>query len=297
MKPFIYTLLFLLSGFSSLAQSTPAEGQVIPASATSSTYINITIVVFIVAAILLLVVSLVLLHTFKTLSNEILQPRPIEQSSPQRLMEWDEWNEIQKAKPGVMNRILGLRPIEEEKDLLIEHEYDGITELDNPVPNWFNILFYGTIVFGFFYFITYHVAGWGKLQDQEYAAEVKRAKIEKAAYLAKSANNIDENSVKENADASVVSAGEAVFKTNCVACHGDKGQGVVGPNLTDEYWLHGGKINNIFKTVKYGIPEKGMISWEKTLSPKQISDVSNYILSLKGSNPPNPKAPQGEKEG
>ena len=88
----------------------------------------------------------------------------------------------------------------------------------------------------------------------------------------------------------------AVYKANCVACHGEKGQGTVGPNLTDEFWIHGSKIDYVFKTIKYGVPEKGMMSWEKVLSPKQISEVSNYILSIKGTAPENPKAPQGDKE-
>ena len=158
------------------------------------------------------------------------------------------------------------------------------------------VLFYGTIVFAVVYLFNYHGYGYGKMQEEEYAIEMNKAHAEKTAYLAKSNNNIDETSVIEDLDAGVVSAGEALFKTNCTACHGDKGQGAVGPNLTDEYWLHGGKIGDVFKSIKYGIPEKGMISWEKTMSPKQISDVSNYIKSLKGSNPANPKAPQGEKE-
>ncbi|MBC7653864.1 MAG: c-type cytochrome, partial [Oligoflexus sp.] len=89
----------------------------------------------------------------------------------------------------------------------------------------------------------------------------------------------------------------ALFIQNCVACHGENAQGVVGPNLTDEYWIHGGKISNIFKTIKYGVPEKGMISWEKQMSPKQMAEVSNYVKSLKGTNPANPKEPQGDKEG
>ena len=126
---------------------------------------------------------------------------------------------------------------------------------------------------------------------------MKQAEADKKSFLAKSANLIDESSVKESGDTETVNAGKSVFISNCVACHGEKGQGVVSPNLTDEYWLHGGKINSIFKIIKYGVPEKGMMSWEKTLSPKQISEVSNYILSLKGSNPANAKSPQGEKEG
>jgi cytochrome c oxidase cbb3-type subunit 3 len=134
------------------------------------------------------------------------------------------------------------------------------------------------------------------MQEEEYAIEMKQAAAERNAYLSKSANNIDENSVKASKEASVISAGSAIFQKNCVVCHGDKGQGMVGPNLTDEYWLHGGTINNIFKTIKYGVPEKGMITWEKTLMPKQISEVANYILSLRGSNPPGAKAPQGNKE-
>ena len=179
---------------------------------------------------------------------------------------------------------------------MLEHEFDGIRELNNPVPGWFNFLFYGSIAFGIMYFVTYHVTGWGMLQEEEYVVEMKQADVEKKIYLAKSANNIDESSVKVSSEASIISAGMAVYKANCVACHGEKGQGTVGPNLTDEFWIHGGKIDYVFKTIKYGIPEKGMMSWEKVLSPKQISEVSNYILSIKGTAPENPKAPQGDKE-
>jgi cytochrome c oxidase cbb3-type subunit 3 len=119
--------------------------------------------------------------------------------------------------------------------------------------------------------------------------------LRKAAVLAKSGEAIDENSVKASTDAGIIAAGKAVYTQNCIACHGAQGEGTVGPNLTDDSWIHGGTVNAIFKTIKYGVPEKGMISWEKTLTPKQTSDVSNFILSLQGSNPPNPKAPQGVK--
>ncbi|MEJ6981236.1 cbb3-type cytochrome c oxidase N-terminal domain-containing protein [Pedobacter sp. P351] len=257
---------------------------------------DMLIIAFVATILVLLLVAVTLLKTFNSLSKEFLKPTPLVKEEVKPL-EYLEWARLQKEKPGITSRILGLRPISEEKDILIEHDFDGITELDNPTPAWFMWLFYATIVIAVGYMLHYHVFEWGQLQDEEYATEIREAEAEKKAYLAKSANLIDENTVKENSDAAVISSGQAIFNTNCVACHGDKGQGVVGPNLTDNYWLHGAKINDVFKSIKYGIPEKGMISWEKTLSPKQIAEVANFINSLKGSNPPNAKAPQGEKEG
>jgi cytochrome c oxidase cbb3-type subunit 3 len=178
------------------------------------------------------------------------------------------------------------------------HSYDGdIQELDNPIPAWFNWMFYGTVVFGIVYLLNYHVFKIGNLQEAEYAIEMTNAAKDKEAYLAVAANLVDESTIKLDDNAAVLASGKAVFTQNCVACHSAKGQGGVGPNLTDEYWIHGAKITDIFKVIKYGVPEKGMISWEKQLSPKQISDVSNYIKSLKGTNPPNAKEPQGVKEG
>ncbi|WP_207420976.1 cbb3-type cytochrome c oxidase N-terminal domain-containing protein [Desertivirga brevis] len=246
--------------------------------------------------LILLLVSVVLLNTFKKLSKELANPTPVD-NEPQRMLEFYEWEALQKSKPGIWSKLLGLKPLEEEKDLLLDHEFDGISELDNPTPAWFMWLFYATIAIGAGYLFTYHFSGWGKLQEEEYVIEMDEAKAAKDALLKGSANNIDENTVKETVDKAALSSGAVVYNANCVACHGDKGQGVVGPNLTDEYWLHGGTINSVFKTIKYGVPDKGMVSWGKSLSPKQISDVSNYIKSLKGSNPANPKAPQGEKEG
>lgn len=288
-----------LSGLLLLSTPAFAQEQVAETAAVSHTniYLDILIVVFILATLVLLGVSVVLLNTFKAISKELLKPTPFVAAEAVHALEYEDWLAAKKQKPGMLNKVLGLRPISEEKDLKLEHEFDGIAELDNPTPAWFMWLFYTTIVFACCYLLTYHVFDWGKLQEEEYVAEVQEADAAREAYLAKAANLIDENSVKESNEAGMLSAGKAVFTSNCVACHGDKGQGVVGPNLTDEYWLHGGGIHHIFKTIKYGVPEKGMISWEKTLTPKQISEVSNYILSLKGSSPANAKAPQGEKEG
>jgi cytochrome c oxidase cbb3-type subunit 3 len=128
---------------------------------------------------------------------------------------------------------------------------------------------------------------------EEYYAEMTNAKIETDTYLASAKENVDENSVTE-LDAAGIAAGKAIFAKTCVPCHLAEGQGLVGPNLTDEYWIHGGGIKDIFKTIKYGYPDKGMQSWQTTYSPIQMQQLSSYIRSFKGTNPPNPKAPQGD---
>ena len=285
------------SFFALILLSAPVFAQDVAKAPSSGNYfMNTLIVVFLAVAVMLLLFSLVLLNAFKVLSKEMINPTIMTPAVKVTALDYEVWAGLKKDKPSIMDKLLGLKPIEEEKDMMLEHEFDGIRELNNPVPGWFNFLFYGSIAFGIMYFVTYHVTGWGMLQEEEYVVEMKQADKEKKIYLAKSANNIDESSVKVSSEASIISAGMAVYKANCVACHGEKGQGTVGPNLTDEFWIHGGKIDYVFKTIKYGIPEKGMMSWEKVISPKQISEVSNYILSIKGTDPVNPKTPQGDKE-
>lgn len=288
MKRLIYTFAILFAASPAWAADAPASGN------SGNIYAEILIVFFLIS-LLLLIVSLVLLKTVQVMAAEIKSPKTLTPAEPVRMMEYGEWEAQEKNQPGIWTRLMGLRPISEEKDMMLEHDFDGITELDNPTPAWFMVLFYGTIAFAVIYLLNYHVFKWSPLQDEEYAIEMKDAEAAKSAFLAKSGNLIDENSVKADTDAGVIAAGKAVYMQNCIACHGPLGEGSIGPNMTDEYWIHGGTVNAIFKTIKYGVPEKGMISWEKTLTPKQTSDVSNFILSLKGTNPPNPKAPQGDK--
>lgn len=195
------------------------------------------------------------------------------------------------------SKVFQLRPLSTERRLVMEHSYDGIQELDNPTPPWFMFLFYSTIFFGVVYGIVYHAIGDGKIMENEYVAEVKEAEIVRAEYLRKFANSINETNVTLLTDKAKLAEGKTVYANNCVTCHGSAGEGSVGPNLTDEYWLHGGDIKKIFHTITEGVPEKGMIAWKKQLNPLQIQQVSSYILSLKGTHPPNPKAPQGEPEG
>ncbi len=260
---------------------------------------NVAFGAIIFTLILIVIACFALLKTFKVLAAMLL-PAEEEVVVTKTTATTDlHHTEVITAKPHKLTlweKLLSLRPMAEEKELLIMHNYDEIQELDNPIPAWFNWLFYSTVVFAFLYLLNYHVFNLGKLQDEEYVIEMKQASVAKEAYLAKMGDLIDENSVKIDKSAEVLASGSALYVQNCVACHGTNGEGVVGPNLTDDFWLHGGSIANVFKTIKYGVPEKGMIAWEKQLSAKQMSDVSNFIESLKGTNPANPKAPQGEKE-
>jgi cytochrome c oxidase cbb3-type subunit 3 len=184
-------------------------------------------------------------------------------------------------------------PIDREGEIILHHNYDGIRELDNRLPPWWVNMFALTIVYGLGYMVYYHWGGSGATQVQEYEQEVATAKKEIALALAGKANAVDESNVVAVTETGQLGEGELIFKGNCVACHGQKGEGGVGPNFTDEYWLHGGGIKDLFKTIKYGVPEKGMISWQSQLKPSDMQKVASYILTLKGTNPPNPKAPQG----
>lgn len=183
--------------------------------------------------------------------------------------------------------------LENEEEILLDHDYDGIRELDNNLPPWWKYGFYLTIVVAVIYLINFHVIGTGDLQTTEYQKEMAAAKLQIEEFMKTSANNVDESTVKmlEGAD---LEAGKEVFMANCVACHGKLGEGGVGPNLTDAYWLHSGGIADIFKSIKYGWTDKGMKSWKEDLSPLQIAQVTSYIKTLAGTNPPNAKAAQGD---
>jgi cytochrome c oxidase cbb3-type subunit 3 len=180
-------------------------------------------------------------------------------------------------------------PIDREHEIMLDHDYDGIKELDNKLPPWWVYMFYATIIFGVFYIWYYHM-GSGELQEKEYQSQLAEAEIQ----MKLAASKVDENSVTLLTSADKIKSGEAIYTANCAPCHGKKGEGGVGPNLTDDYWIHGGSIKEIFKTVKYGVPVKGMIPWQTQLGPGQIQEVSSYIKTLRGTNPPNPKAAQGD---
>jgi len=184
-------------------------------------------------------------------------------------------------------------PVEKEADILLDHNYDGIQELDNALPPWWKYGFYLTIGVAIIYLLNFHVFGTGKNPTEEYNEEVAKARIEKEIYESKNKDKIDENNVPM-ANAAGLETAKGIFTTQCFACHGKLGEGGAGPNLTDDYWLHKGSLNDIYHTIKNGYPEKGMQSWAAVFSPKEISLLASYVKSLHGTKPANAKAPQGE---
>lgn len=196
------------------------------------------------------------------------------------------------STPSIIEQLNASVSLEKENDIMFEHEYDGIRELDNDLPPWWKYGFYATIVFAFIYFIGYHITGNFDSQTTEYEKEIAQAKVEVEEFMKNSANKVDENTVKL-LSATEIESGKAVYVANCAACHGNEGQGTVGPNLTDPYWIHGGGLSDIFKSIKYGWVDKGMKSWKDDLSPMQIAQITSYIKSIQGTNPQGAKEPQG----
>lgn len=184
--------------------------------------------------------------------------------------------------------------IEKEADIVLDHNYDGIQELDNSLPPWWKYGFYVTIVVAVIYLWYYHAGGNGPSSYDEYVTSVEQGKEEVAAYLATSANNVDENTVTQITEAAQLDGAKSIFESTCAACHAKDGGGGIGPNLTDDYWLHGGGIKDVFKSIKYGWQDKGMKSWKDDYSPKQIAEIASYVKSLHNTKPANPKAPQGD---
>lgn len=194
----------------------------------------------------------------------------------------------------LMKALTKTEPIENEGQLLLDHDYDGIKELDNNLPPWWVYLFYGCIVFAAVYLIRFEVMD-GDNQEMELKKELAQAKIDVAEYMKTAPDLMDEKTVTLLTDPAELAIGKTIFTANCAVCHRADAGGQIGPNLTDENWILGGGIKNVFHTlVNGGRDGKGMISWKGTLKPKEMQKVASYVLSLRGSNPKDPKAPDGE---
>lgn len=202
--------------------------------------------------------------------------------------------------PGMWARfwqyINAFTPVEKEAAVILEHNYDGIRELDNHLPPWWKWLFYGTILWGGFYLVAYHITDSLPLSGAEYTTELAIADEEiRKLKAASPVPDIDENNVPATTDAVLLADGKKTFLGTCASCHRPDGGGDIGPNLTDDFWKHGGSLNDVYKVVKNGVTGTNMIAWGATMSPQAMANVSNYVLSLRGSNPPNPKKPEGSR--
>jgi len=173
------------------------------------------------------------------------------------------------------------------KDELLDHNYDGIQEYDNPMPGWWVYLFLITIVWGVAYLYYYHVSSSATGQIDEYLAEVKAAEKNIP-------NDIKNFKFTLISDQASLESGKVIYEKNCVSCHGKFGEGNIGPNLTDKFWIHGGSFENVVTTILEGVPAKSMISWKTILKPVEVQKVASYVWGLYNTNPPNPKPPQGD---
>ena len=272
LKIFLFVPVFLAIVNSVSAQTVPP----VAGEMDMNTYYTVMFIVFL---LLLNAIFIPLMRTPKT--AEELAVAAIEAVKSKATLE------------NLKNKIYGLQPLEAEHSLLMNDNYDGIQELDNNIPPWFNVLFYGTVVIAIIYFLNFHVFKTGKLPLQEYGEEVYAAELQRDA-LIKSGAFINETSVELLADQESLSNGKQIYLANCTPCHGENAGGTVGPNLTDQYWIHGGGIKNVFKTLKYGVPLKGMIAWQNQFNPKKMQQVASYILSLQGTAPANGKLQEGE---
>jgi len=192
------------------------------------------------------------------------------------------------------SKLTKTKPIEAEGEILLDHNYDGIQELDNDLPPWWKYGFYVSIIAAFAYMAYFHVFG-GITQKEEFQIEMAKAQLAVEEYKKNAPDLVDASSVTLLTEEADLKIGKQIFTEKCVACHRADAGGGIGPNLTDEYWILGGDISAVFNTISEGgRAGKGMISWKQDLKPAEMAQVGSYILSLQGTNPPDPKAPDGD---
>jgi len=261
--------VLLLLMFTGIASTASALSFTQPGTSTEKTpwlIIENNDIIFLV--ILNVTLLFVILHFRKLFMEIVASVRPRKEKK------------LSARKERRMQRILtDAVPVEDEASILMDHEYDGIRELDNNLPPWWVWMFYGTIVFGIIYIFNFHVFKTGDLQIEEYNKSMKQAQKEVNAYLDEMAMNVDETNVTLMTESSDLATGKTLFETNCVVCHNPKGEGNIGPNLTDKAWVYGFDIKDIFTTVKLGT-SNGMPEHNSKLNPIQLQQVSSYVLAL-----------------
>ena len=193
----------------------------------------------------------------------------------------------------LVSKLTRTNDIEQESDIMLDHDYDGIKELDNVLPPWWVYLFYGTILFALLYLVRFHIVG-DYNQAQEFKNEVELAALENSKNALTIPDDMNVDKVTLLTDAASLAKGKEIFINACAACHKSDGGGLVGPNLTDKNWINGGGIKNVFKLISEGSKNNAtMVAWNKNLKPTEIQNVASYILSLQGSNPAGAKAAEG----
>ena len=245
---------------------------------------------FLFAIVILMIAVALILQSVENITFQSMNKEAQERYLAAKSKGW-QW----KWGKRVYQNLLGTKPMEAEGEIILDHNYDGIRELDNKLPPWWVYMFYATIIFGLVYLVRFHIMN-DYDQDLEYEQEVAAAQLEIEEYKKTAKDLVDVNSVALFTDAADINAGKVIFETNCVACHMADGGGGIGPNLTDDYWILGGGIKNVFNTVSEGGRDgKGMVAWKQILKPVEMAQVSSYILTeINGKTPANPKAAEGE---
>ncbi len=291
-----FLLLFILIGTSVfnplLAQdassNTDATTEVVNSTANYGGLSSVSFWTLSTVLALELLIIFVMLYFIRNLWR-ILNPVPVKEVAKSKTNNWFKttWASLDKQF------LTKAAPMEKEADIMLDHDYDGIKELDNALPPWWKYGFYITIFVAIFYILKFEVWHTGMNPTEEYNSEMADAKAETDAYLASMKENVDEKTVVM-LDAAGIAAGKILYAKTCVACHSPNGGGGVGPNLTDNYAIHGASIQSIFKTIKYGWPDKGMQAWQSNFSPVELQQLASYVKSLINTNVADGKAPQGD---
>lgn len=280
-------LLITMLGSSLLAnaQADPsAETAIVAQKATS--IIGLTPTAFYLLVFTLFIEVVVIFVLMWNIWNLLKKSGPVTDIVP-----IEEKKEARKLTLNWWEKFNSLKPMAQEENLDTGHEYDGIRELNNRLPPWWLYGFYISILFAVIYLWRFHVSHSAPLAKEEYELSVSNAEEKTKAYLASKGEAIDENTVTLLTGKTDIDAGKVIFEKSCAACHMADGGGMVGPNLTDNFWLHGGDIKSVFKTIKYGI--NAMPPWQTSYSNKEIAQVASFVASLHGTKPKTPKAPEG----
>ncbi|MDP5105912.1 MAG: c-type cytochrome [Polaribacter sp.] len=271
-------IIFVIVTFLALAKSFMVYEN--PFDVYENPLVWIALIGFILVVVLKEMVNIIAISKATELQNEKLGIVPEESNA---------W--IKKVLQSWTNS----KDIDNEEEIILDHNYDGIQELDNTLPPWWVYMFYASIIFAVVYLVRFHVLD-GDNQIVEYDKAVAEAKATLEKYKSTATDLITADNIELLTDEKDLARGKAVFNLNCASCHVSDGGGAIGPNLTDEYWILGGGIKNVFTTLLNGGRDgKGMISWKNTLKPADMAKVASYVISLQGTTPASPKAPQGDK--